>query len=283
VVEHNHLNAVDPLFSNLLGDYTNLPRKYLLDDYLPNTNHQVSGIVWHEFVSDEPNKEINWAANYLKSIDLEYAMVAKVDFSDPDFDKTMNFLKQYPRVTAVRQHMAYHPTDPLKRFTPHSSYFENAIWHKNLKKMSHLPYKCGLEIFSNQLHDAINVIKTYPNIEFTISLMGWPYVISPECFTEWHGQLQKLKNLDNICVQISALECIFGMDWTNSIVQPWIDAAITAVGINRCMFGSHSPICNLARDFQQQLNSYEKFFEPFSDHEKNMFFHDVAQNWFQTK
>lgn len=286
VISHNHLNTIDPLFSHLLGDYTKLPRKYLFDDYKQNTNHNnynVSGVVWHEFVSDQPRKEIQWAANYLKTIGIRSAMVAKVDFSSPDFDMTIDFLKQYPRITAIRQHMAYHPTDLLKRFTNQPSYFNNPVWHKNLKKMSQLPYKVGLEIFSNQLNDTIDIIKKYPNIEFTIALMGWPYAISPECFNEWTKQLQKLKMLDNICFEISALECIFGMDWKNSVVQPWIDSAITSVGIDRCMFGSHSPICNLSHNFLQQLDSYENFFKGFSDNDKSMFFYDVAQKWFLLK
>jgi predicted TIM-barrel fold metal-dependent hydrolase len=283
VIPHSHLNTIDPLFNNLLGDYSKLPLKYLFDDYKESTNNQVSGIVWHEFVSDQPNMEIAWAAEYLNTIEMPYAMVAKVDFSDSGFDAAIDFLKKYPRVTAIRQHMAYHPTDLLKRFTNEPSYFNNPIWLNNLKKLSHLPYKCGLEVFSNQLTDAIDVFRKHPDIEFTIALMGWPYSTSSECFDEWVKQLNELKTLDNICLHISALECIFGMDWNCSTIHPWIDSAINAVGIEKCMFGSHSPICNLSKNFLQQLDSYENILKGFSKNEKNMFFHDVAKKWFQIK
>ena len=231
IVPHSHLNTINPLFSQLLGDYSKLPRKYLFDDYTQSINHSVAGIVWHEFVSDQPNEEIDWAANCLKSINIPHAMVAKIDFSDPDFDQTLDFLNQYPRVSAIRQHMAYHHTDPLKRFTNQPLYFDSPIWHNNLKKLSRLPYKCGLEIFSNQLEDMIKVIKQHSTIEFTIALMGWPHSITPECFAEWTTQLKELKALDNICFQFSALECIFGIDWSSFTVKPWFDAAISILGI----------------------------------------------------
>jgi len=282
-ISHSHLNSIDPLFSQILGDYASLPHRYLFEDYQSATNHFVSGIVWHEFVSDQPHDEIDWAAKHLAVIDKPYAMVAKIDFSDPSFDAELEFLSQYGRVTAIRQHMAYHPTDPLKRFTNESCHYDSQSWHKNLSKISNLSYKCGLEIFSSQLQDTIAVIKNHSNIQFTIALMGWPYSTDSECFTQWRRQLKELNALDNICLQFSALESIFGMDWNNLTVKPWIDAAITSVGIERCMFGSHSPICNLSSNFMQQLDSYEIILKGLSENEKNLFFYDVAKKWFQVK
>ena len=41
----------------------------------------------------------------------------------------------------------------------------------------------------------------------------------------------ELKALDNICFQFSALECIFGIDWSSFTVKPWFDAAISILGI----------------------------------------------------
>lgn len=91
LVPHNHLNTFNPLFSQLLGDYSKLPRKYLFDDYTQSINHSVAGLVWREFVSDQPNDEIDWAANYLKSINIPHAMVAEIDFSAPDLIRRLMF------------------------------------------------------------------------------------------------------------------------------------------------------------------------------------------------
>ena len=80
---------------------------------------------------------------------------------------------------------------------------------------------------------------------------------------------------------VDGFECIIGMDWSNVIVQPWLDSLIDIVRIDRCMFGSHSPICNLAVDFKEQMIKYEELLGCFSGNDKQLFFHDVAQHWFQ--
>ena len=47
------------------------------------------------------------------------------------------------------------------------------------------------------------------------------------------------------------------------------------------MFGSHSPICNLSVPLSDQIDLYNRTLLPnLSVHEKNLFFHDVANDWF---
>jgi predicted TIM-barrel fold metal-dependent hydrolase len=58
---HEFLENVDAVFEALIGDYSALPRRYLLDQYLMDqTGLQVAGIVWHEFLSSDPVREIRW-------------------------------------------------------------------------------------------------------------------------------------------------------------------------------------------------------------------------------
>jgi predicted TIM-barrel fold metal-dependent hydrolase len=116
--------------------------------------------------------------------------------------------------------------------------------------------------------DLIKVIQLYPNIGFTIALMGWPLDISEEGYQRWVKDIKRLSQCKNICVDISAIECIFGMDWTMDQITPWILSAIEIFGTERSMFGSHMPIAKLSRSFTDLYAAYEKIIADFSLAEK---------------
>lgn len=49
VNQHDFLNAPDPTFTEIVGDYSTLPRQYLTKQYLKDTAaYQIKGVIWHE-------------------------------------------------------------------------------------------------------------------------------------------------------------------------------------------------------------------------------------------
>lgn len=142
-------------------------------------------------------------------------------------------------------------------------------------------FKCGLEVFTPQLNDLEKIIASHPNIGFTISVMGWPLDISANGFQQWKKSLIKIANYPNVCFEISAVECIFGMNWNIEQIKPWILTAIEIFDTNRCMFGSHMPIAILSRTFDQLYKTYEDIVMNFSDQEKEDIFNKVAAKWFR--
>lgn len=111
--------------------------------------------------------------------------------------------------------------------------------------------------------------------------MGWPLDISQEGYRQWKQDITKLSQCENICVDISAVECIFGMHWTLDQITPWILTAIETFGTKRCMFGSHMPIAKLSRSFTNLYAAYEKITNGFSFAEKENLFYRVAADWFK--
>src|SRR5215470_17985675 len=73
----------DPGFEAFVGDYSALPRTYLLDDYLRATSsRKVDGLIWHEFISEDPIKEVTWAQQLAAASEVPIALVGLVDFRD---------------------------------------------------------------------------------------------------------------------------------------------------------------------------------------------------------
>ena len=279
--KHHFLDEFDPNYAAFVGDYSKMPRKYLLENYLhDSTDYQVSGVVWHEFLSSDPIKEVKWAQDLTSQSRIRQAMVALIDFLDPELESKLEIYNTFSIVTAVREHMVWDNENPRKRFAKRSDILQDVNWQKRLELLNKYNFKCGLEIFAPQVPDLIKVIQLYPNIGFTIALMGWPLYISDEGYQLWVKDIKQLSQCKNICVGISAIECIFGMDWTLEQITPWILSAIE-IFEQRCMFGSHMPIANLSCSFTDLYTAYEKIIAGFSLAEKENLFHRVATNWFR--
>src|SRR5262249_5178023 len=65
----------DPVFEAFVGDYSTLPTTYLLDDYLRATSsRKVDGLIWHEFISEDPIKEVTWAQQLAAASEVPIAL-----------------------------------------------------------------------------------------------------------------------------------------------------------------------------------------------------------------
>ncbi|WP_028388676.1 amidohydrolase family protein [Legionella fairfieldensis] len=279
---HPFLNEYDANYAAFVGDYSTMARKYLLDDYLRDSfDYQIDGVVWHEFLSTDPIKEANWAQNLANQSSLAQSMVVIVDFLDPTLERKLEFYSSLSNVTAIREHMVWDNENPKKRFAKRPNLLSDPTWQKGLEVLNKYDFKCGLEVFAPQLNELMNVIQRYPNVGFTLAVMGWPLDVSIEGYKQWRQDIKRLSQYQNICVDISAIECIFGMDWTLNQVRPWILSVIEFFGTTRCMFGSHMPIAKLSRSFANLYNTYENLTANFSSTEKANLFHNVAANWFK--
>ncbi|MBA2656773.1 MAG: amidohydrolase family protein [Tatlockia sp.] len=279
---HPFLDEYDPNYAAFVGDYSKLERKYLLEDYLQDSSdYKIDGVVWHEFLSTDPIKEAKWAQNLASQSSLAQSMVVIVDFLDPTLEEKLELYNTMPNVTAIREHMVWDNDNPRKRFAKQPNLLSDSTWQKGLNLLNRYDFKCGLEVFAPQLPELANVIQRYPNVDFTLAVMGWPLDISKEGYTQWKQEIKRLSKYQNICVDISAIECIFGMDWTLDQVKPWILSVIELFGTARCMFGSHMPIAKLSRNFANLYKTYESITTNFSPTEKANLFHDVAGNWFR--
>ena len=282
VVPYGIFSRRDGVFEALVGDYAELPRTFLLDDYLRATSsRQVEGLVWHEFISDDTLKEMAWAERLAVASDVPMALVGLVDFADPDLPRRLDVYRAAPNLTAVRQHLAWNERDPLRRMASRGDFMTDPAWLKGLDTLKGQELRCGLEVFAPQLAQVLAVVRAYPEIGFTIAVMGWPTDLGPDGYARWRSEMNALGRCGNTCASISAIECIFGLDWTEERVEPWITSVIEAFGPSRCMFGSHLPIDALSYGFDRLYDSYEHMVATFSEGERDAMFRTTALDWFR--
>src|SRR5271155_996004 len=180
---YEFLEQVDPMFQALVGDYSTLPRKYLLSDYLTEAvGFEVAGLIWHEFLSSDPLREVHWAQQMADRLPVPTAIVGLVDFLAPDLEVRLEAYVQCANVTAVREHLAWDEHNPLRRFAKRSDLLTDSQWRNGLRLLNRYNFKCSLEVFSPQLPDLLTVVGMNPEIGFTIAVMGWPLTLNQDGF-----------------------------------------------------------------------------------------------------
>jgi predicted TIM-barrel fold metal-dependent hydrolase len=278
---HDFLERVDPMFQALVGDYFALPRRYLLENYLADEpDLEIAGLVWNEFLSSDPLREVLWAQRMADGLQVPMAIVGLVDFLAPDLEARLDAYAQCANVAAVREHLGWDRENPMRRFAKRPDLLTDPHWRLGLKRLAKYRFKCSLEVFSPQLADLLAVVRLNPNIGFTIAVMGWPIATDKHEFTRWRQNLADLSRCENTRIVISAIECIFGMAWTTEKVQPWLRAVFELFGLDRTMFGSHHPICGLSSTHPTPYPAYEAMIAALSSSEKDAVFRTSAADWF---
>lgn len=209
------------------------------------------------------------------------ALVGLVDFTAADLPERLDIYGSLPSLTAVRQHLGWDGREPLRRFASRPDLMTDPHWLKGLGCLKGTDLRCGLEVFAPQLPDLLSVVRRYPDIGFTVAVMGWPLDLGPDGYERWLSVLRDISRCDNVCASISGVECIFGMGWTDEQVRPWIMSLVEMFGCRRCMLGSHLPIAALSHGFGRLYAAYERMLGGFSDDERDDMFCRTALRWFR--
>jgi predicted TIM-barrel fold metal-dependent hydrolase len=264
-------------FEALVGDYSALPRRYLPADYLADAaGLHIDRTVWAEFMSSTPLEELRWAQSLADAGGQPTGMIVSVDFRAPDFEHTIEAYRAVGRVRAVRQHLAWHPTNDLLRFAQAPDLMADVAWRRGLASLRNHDLACEIEIFATQLADFTSVAGSFPDLRFILPLMGWPIDLTGQGFHAWRSDMAGLARCENVAVKIFGAECIFGLHWTVPQIRPWVLAMIELFGPARCMFASHMPIAALSRPIQDVFKAYEEIVEGFTSSERRCLFHDTA-------
>lgn len=266
-----------PALESLVGDYSALPRCYLPEDYWKDTEgFHVVKTVCAEFISGSPMKEAQWAQDLSANRGHPSGVIALADFMSPDIESVVNQYGSMEHVRAVRQHLAWHPTNPFLRSAPQPNLLSEVRLRNGVALLRQYNLCCEIEIFAHQLNDFAALANSCPDVQFVLPVMGWPLDLSQQGYQMWKSHMTVLSKCENVAVKIFGMECIFGLRWTVQQVRPWILETIASFGPSRCMFASHMPLTLLACSFQQLYGAYLDVVSDFCLPEKRQLFHDTA-------
>jgi predicted TIM-barrel fold metal-dependent hydrolase len=260
---------------DLLGDYSSLPDRFLLDDYLRAAEpFAVDGIIWSDAGAADPVGALDW----VRRQDTDGVVIGLVTLGDPlaaGFADFVDVVAREPLVTSVRIRLtpALQPHGRADR--PGES---DAPLLDGLRHLARAGLVATIEASADQLERIAALAEELPELRVVVDHFGWPADLTTAGRSRHLEHLSALAALTNVATRLDALGTIFG-SWDVETVRPWLDGVVALFGPDRCMVGTDMPIETLRSPFADVYGAYDEIFRARSGPERRQLFHDAAVGW----
>jgi predicted TIM-barrel fold metal-dependent hydrolase len=110
---------------------------------------------------------------------------------------------------------------------------------------------------AHQLGEAASQLAGFDGLTVVVEHTGWPRSDSDEEHAQWKTGIDALASLgDNVVCKLSGLAMPFGSMRVEAFA-PWLEYAIEAFGVDRCMFASNFPV-------DAMYGTFDELYEAFS-------------------
>jgi len=154
-------------------------------------------------------------------------------------------------------------------------------FRKGISLLDKFDLTFDLLLSQDQLGEAIDLVKQYPNQAFVLDHMGKPF-FSGNVDREWKKNIQELGKMENVFCKVSGMVCeTENFKWKYEDFNPYLDIVFEAFGSNRLMFGSDWPVCLLSCEYEKVFNILERYLNSFSENEKQLVMGKNAANFYK--
>ncbi len=261
---------------------TTLPATYLPRDYFKDMqDFHIEKLIMAELVSTDPLKEMHFAQTLADHHHQLAAAIANINLLDKNLPALLAEYAKIPVVRSVRDHLLWDPSNPNHCYTRREGILLEPIVAESFAAIQAYPFSFEFEIYAHEIPLVLRYATQFPSINFALHCMGWPIDQTPQGFQKWKRDMQALSECKNVFVKITAIECIFGLEWTLQQVEPWIKTTIDVFGPERCMFGSHLPISKLSRGVVALYEAYQASVSHLSEQEAACVFAETAKKFYR--
>lgn len=263
---HQHFWKYDPVRDAWINNSMQVIQK----DFLPNDlfpilkANNIQGCIAVQ--ADESEEETNFLLRLADENDFIKGVVGWLDFFDNDFDEKVAFYSQNRRFKGLRHILQ----GKAKGF------FLQDKFKQSLGKLEryNLTYDCL--VFENQLPELIELVKHFPNQRFVLDHIGKPK-ISLGLDENWVANIKQLSQFENVYCKISGMVTeTENWNWTISDFNSFMEVVANAFGVDRILYGSDWPVCNLAAQYEQVLAIVASYFKEYSKNDLNKIMGDNA-------
>ncbi|MGW1091547.1 amidohydrolase family protein [Streptomyces sp. NPDC002596] len=119
-----------------------------------------------------------------------------------------------------------------------------------------------------QLPSAVAAAHARPELTLVLDHLGNPPV-RPRAQDTWAADLRSLARLPNTVAKLSGLVTeVDRYHWAPADLRPFVMTALEAFGPRRLMFGSDWPVCTLAADYGQVMDTTRELLAELAEHER---------------
>lgn len=271
----------DGVKPSAFGDYTKINKTYLLDDYLEDAKNQHVVKAVHLDVGYDPKDpvgETGWLQSIADRRGFPHGIVGYADLRTRDVGDLLDAHMQYANFRGIRQSMNYH-IDPAKTYLTEPHVSQTPEWRRGFKELSKRNLSFDLQLYYWQVDEFVALARDFPETQIILNHTGMQ-VDGPDHFEGWRNAMGRLSIQPNVACKISGL----GMgdwNWTTESIRPYVEAAIEAFGVERCMFASNFPVDKLFSSYDAVFEAFNEITRGFGTSERSALFHDNAERFYR--
>jgi predicted TIM-barrel fold metal-dependent hydrolase len=271
----------DGVKPSAFGDYSAINKTYLIDDFLADAKNQNVVKAVHLDVGYDPADpagETSWLQGVADKHGYPHGIVGYADFRKADVGDLLDAHLQYANFRGIRQSMNFHP-DPAKTYLTEPFVSRTAEWRRGFKELARRGLSYDLQLYFWQIDEFIDLACEFPDTQIIVNHTGMQ-VDGPHLFDGWRKAMSRLAQSPNVACKISGL----GMGdwvWTTDSIRPYVEAAIEAFGVDRCMFASNFPVDKLFSSYDAIFDAFKAITSGYSTSDRTALFHDNAARFYR--
>jgi predicted TIM-barrel fold metal-dependent hydrolase len=285
-LEANSYPWLKPETRHPAGDLAPICKSYLLADFLEDARNLelVKSVhVQAEIDRADPARETAWLqriADTPGSGGFPHGIVAFADPADPKVEAMLEAHAGYPNVRGIRFLLNYEAGAPLYCATSRGDWLTDRQWRQGYALLQKYQLSFDLQIFWQQMTDAADLARAFPDIQLILNHTGMPRSRAPDYVANWRQGMRKLAEAPNVAAKISGL-AMFHHGWTPEVIRPFVLDTIEIFGVERCMFASNFPVDKLQSSYDTLWNAFDRITADFSQDERRRLFHDNAVRYYR--
>lgn len=271
----------DGVKPSAFGDYSAINKTYLIEDYLADAANQnlVKGV--HLDVGFDPKNpvgETQWLQGVADKYGFPHGIVGYADLSKRDVADLLDQHMQYRNFRGIRQSMNFH-MDPAKTYQTKAEVSRTPEWRNGFKELARRGLSFDLQLYYWQMEEFLDLARDFSDVQIILNHTGMQ-VDGPEHFDGWRDSMRRLAEAPNVACKISGLG-MGNWTWTTEDIRPYVETAIEAFGVQRCMFASNFPVDKLFSSYDSIFHAFKLLTAGYGHNERRALFHDNAERLYK--
>jgi L-fuconolactonase len=269
-----HVHYWDPslLPYDWLKGLPSLDRSFLPEDFsMASTGASISKIVFVESGCDVSRAldEVDWVTSLAHREPRIRAIVANAPLElGNGVREHLTHLAERPMVKGVRR---------LLQGESEADYCLKPGFLEGTGLLEEFGFSMDLCIRHDQLVAVTELVRKFPDVRFILDHFGKP-LVKQGVMEPWLSQLRELAFLPNVSCKVSGLTTEADWDkWTEIDLKPYFDTVLESFGADRVIFAGDWPVCTLATEYQQWIETVAELTSSLSMEDSSKLFRSNAE------
>lgn len=271
---HQHFWLFDPIRDSwITDDMAVIQRDFLPGDLKPILHqNNIDGCIAVQ--ADQSEMQNSFLLELASENDFIKGVVGWVDLRAKNIEDRLDYYSRFENMKGFR-HVLQGEPDRALMLTPG---FMNGI--SKLKKHN---FTYDILIFTDQLQYVPQFVNAFPDQKFVIDHIAKPDIKNHKV-AGWAKEMRAIAELDNVWCKVSGM--VTEADWKNwkyDDFEPYLDVVFEAFGVEKVMFGSDWPVCQVAASYKAMADIVSQYTSTLSLSEQSVFWGENAVNFYNVK